>query len=204
MYGCDHMIADLITTALREEEEGLQALRSYPSCRRDPRQELLSVAFADELAVEYLIRRRALAMRVPLTTQLRYTSDRRCADIGFIDPETDTVYAVCELKKRGVWDLGILIPDIKKLFAPTTGIILGANPDVIKYCAWVLIDNAERSGDDLKLLVKRHLEGVLDDIVVTQGLPIPINTFNGAPYVDHGHHYRTLHVVLISGSFRGQ
>src|SRR6266699_2755933 len=106
MSGCDRMIADLITTALREEEDGLQALQSDPPCRRDPCQELLSVAFADELTIEYLIRRRALAMKVPLTTQLRYWADRRCADIGFIDSERGAVYAVCELKsvESGTYD----------------------------------------------------------------------------------------------------
>jgi len=195
-------LVSLITQTLKNEENGLEALRAPRACELDPRVELLSVAFAGELALEYMIRRQALVDRIPLLTQVAYEAPllKSTVDLCLVDAETEEVYAACELKSRGVWYLHEVIPDARKILNPAHR-IRGARPDCERYCAWVVVSDDRRSDDELTKLTEDTLRGAVQNLQTLISEPIPVNQLaRGEPYDDgHGHKYRWLTVILASG-----
>jgi hypothetical protein len=187
-----HVFRDLLHAALlREEDE----LASIGTDRGPARHFLHSVAHADELAIQYLVRKEALRRRIALEVE------RRRVDLCLM--EGDHPVASLQLKKLPVCEL--TNPRVRR--AVTTDI--ETQIDAVDMCAdryngWVLIEATRRhapefNAADVGTLVHdtvrgfgfRVVECALADV-------IRVNPVGGDSYSDgHGHIYRQMWPIVF-------
>jgi hypothetical protein len=190
----------LLETALRREEEDI---RSIGGRRLPAEQFLLSVAFAPETAIGYLVRKAALRLDIPLESERRYAgTTKECVD--FCAFHNGEYAASLELKGPiGDWEgTRRLRPDITKHFDQAAR-VSGAAQTAKRYNAWILVEQTAVTTDVLRERVKGALaaKGVITEFAVSS--TIPINLLNNAVYTDRWQHrYENLRVVVFSAELQ--
>jgi hypothetical protein len=166
---------------------------------------LMSVAFAPELAIGYVVREQALRQPdVAVEGERpyeRYEGDTwKSVDVCTVD-RNGKCTASLEIKLIADWDPnrnGRCSNDIEKHFNPFAR-IKDAVSSAKRYNAWILVEDKANSDEELKGRVQKLLcsPGGLDEFDVSD--PIRINRVNNVAYKDNqGHSYETLRVIVFS------
>jgi hypothetical protein len=182
-----HLICDLLYSALKEEEEDI---RKRGGGRMPIDLFFASVAFATELYIGYLVRKEALRRGIPVSCELP-CADKALVDLAFF--EDDACTAICEIKRRGIWeDKGPLRDDVQKVLAQPM-------PHAVRrYNGWVLVLNHE-TRPDLKRWVQSAVIGKSAEIDEWEPSPtIPVNRTAGAVTVWNEQPHEHLQVVVFS------
>ncbi|MGB7761073.1 MAG: hypothetical protein WBL61_14660 [Bryobacteraceae bacterium] len=190
------LFCKLLHDALEREEKEIHNIGvRFPADRY-----LLSVACAPEVVVGYLVRKQALRRDVAIVGERRYEAGAAgLVDFCAVDVDGKCT-ASLEIKGPiGDWaGNGRLLEDIEKHFDPSVR-IEGATPSAKRYNAWILIEQAAATSDELNRRVEKLLSGPggLDEIDVSA--PISINRVNNVVYQDdNGHSYGNLRVIVFS------
>lgn len=185
----------LLEETLKNEEK---EIRSIGVDRQPVEHFLLSVAFARELSIQYLIRKTALRLGVPLEGEVPCIG----GSVDFCTVHNGKYSASLEVKGWVFdrWDPDRLRADIDKHFDPATT-IQNADPSAKRYNAWIVIEQVPKPEDALRECVKKVLggRGTLDEFKASD--PIPINRVNNAAYVDSWRYrYENLRVVVFNAT----
>ncbi len=184
------LFCDILCKVLKREEE--EILRIGTDKGR-PEHFLLSVAFAPELAIGYLIRKEALRRGIPIESEHR-CEDRNVVDICFVK---DNGYKA-SLEIKGPWGIWGPAKDLRKDVQKVLRQAVSGIPLLEKYNAWILVLEDATTVEALEEFVKKTISGVAEVVECVVSPPIPINRTANAVSAWNGHKYESLRVVVFS------
>ena len=178
------LFCELLYSALKREED---EIREIGTAKGKPEHFLLSVAFAPELAIKYLVRKEALRRGVAIEWGYKQVDLCLVGDDG-------NYTASLEVKVWGMWTRkrDPLRKDVRKVLNQSIPNIAPGE----RYNAWILVleDTTTDALEVVRSTLKEEVE-VVESFVSAQ---IPINQTGDAPSVVKGHKHECLQVVVFN------
>lgn len=174
----------LYSTLKREEEE----IRGINVDRGRPEHFLLSVSYAGEIAIGYLVRKQALRERVALEAEVRCEPGRGRVDLCLVGDD-GSYQASLELKSSGLESTKLLKDDVVRGLIRS---VRGVHSDQ-QYWGWILVTSQPK--DALKGFVQGVLNDIADlrDYAVSEAIPV-----NERPGESHKYSGKSLYAVVFS------
>ena len=188
--GNGQLLCALVYNALKREEEEIQRIRVGPN---PPERCLLSVAFAPELAMGYLVRKQALVDRLEVECECK---DRDGTWVDLCLFRGGAWAASAEIKGPwGIWraDRDPLKKDVSKVLRQC----LPGSQLAEQYNVWILVQEDEMSAAAVEAFVLSTVGRIARVAQCFVSDPIPINQNDGAAAVWNNRRHSFLRVAVF-------